>query len=177
MYPVLVVKSLLSRVIFGIGMLMCMQIPEFIKQFAFALKGYVLALEEQVLEMQNIALRFSYTNAQALLLEHQQNAQDSVREIATSQLVVLSKYQILEPLSANFFDLNVFLQAWHIFQPQLRPILDLVIKEFQWGIPLTSMALVFGITGGLVLSYSVDLIVFSAGYFLKKNKRSTNKTV
>jgi len=169
MNPVLIVKSLLSRVMFGIGLITCMQIPEFIKQFNLTLKGYVLALEEQVLEMQNIALHFSYASARAMVLEHQQNAQDSVREIATSQLTLLNNYETLKLISANFLDLNVFLQGWHIFQPQLRPILNLVIQEFQWGIPLTLTALVFGIIGGLVLSYSVDFIVLSAGY-LKKIK-------
>ena len=148
----MILKQLLDKIFFAIGVIVFLQMPHFIDQYTQRIGGFAESKIQQLEEYQIIAEN-NYDGNISLLIEKFKNSQDKAIQqtgeniSATQQDVFLlnDEIQLLE--SEGLFKKVIFLTT------NLRyNIAKGALSTFQPGIPLNLWALVYGLIGGVLFS-------------------------
>ena len=147
-----VINGLFQRLLFTGGLLLFMQLPQFIGHYSQHLAGYYQSQQRQLQQYQTIAdLNFN-GQLDLLIRDFQASSSLSVQQVASQiqhlqrdvpqlqqQLQLLSQGDYLQQLSflSRHIDSDIALNTWQLFQP---------------GLPLTRAALVTGLVGGITVN-------------------------
>ncbi|MFK8013251.1 MAG: DUF2937 family protein [Marinicellaceae bacterium] len=148
----MIVKQLLDKICFAIGVIVFLQLPHFIDQYTQRIGGYAESKIQQLEQYQEIAEN-NYEGNINLLIDNFKNSQDpaiqqtgeSISETQQDVFVLNDEIKILE--TDGLFKKVMFLST------NLRyNIAKGTLGTFQPGIPLNIWAFVYGLIGGVLFS-------------------------
>ena len=147
-----IIKGLLDRILFAIGVLLFMQAPHFVDQYTQRLGGFYQAQVEHLRQYQNIADEQFGGDLEALISEFNSSGRESVKQ--TAGAIQKNKAQIgqlksdLEVLEGNQFVSKVV----HLVSNLHYSVAKETARVFTPGMPFTYEALLCGLLGGILFS-------------------------
>ena len=146
------IKSLIDKIFFAIGVIVFLQLPHFIDQYTQRIGGYTESKIQQLEEYQLIAEN-NYDGNLNLLIENFKKSDDKAiqqtgENISTTQQDVVVLNDEIKTLEGDgLFSKVVFLSTNLRFN-----IAKGTMGTFQPGVPLNLWAFVYGLIGGILFS-------------------------
>lgn len=154
------VLNLLDKLVFGVSLLLALQIPLLADHYQQFLAGYYQATKVQVDGYKAVAARHQYNDVQSMIDEHLNNISASVRADAEQKLKTLQEFKSVEQSIEVFNSSNIINKTIHMFNPNRTATLTKTLEHFKPGIPITLDGLVFGVITGLVLNLFFTLPIY-----------------
>lgn len=173
------IGPLLDKLLFGLTLLLALQVPQLADHYQQFLSGWFESTQWQVEGYEATAKEFGYADAAAMIEQHQQNSEPSVRADAEQKLATLALYDELKTGISLFREGNLLSQSIYMFAPSRYNYLEKTIDNFKPGIPLTTSGLLFGAIVGLMLNLIVTqpFLFFIRRRKVKHSKLSSEKTL
>ncbi|WP_428033678.1 DUF2937 family protein [Amphritea sp.] len=146
------IGRLLDKLIFGVTLLLALQIPQLADHYQQYLAGMYESTEWQVESYEATAKRFGYADIRSMIKQHQQNSEPSVRADAQQKLATLELYDELQQGIAVFANGDLLSKSLYMFNPARYHLLEKTLDNFKPGIPLTTEGMLFGVITGLLLN-------------------------
>ena len=171
-----IIKGLLDRILFAVGVLIFMQAPHFVDQYTQRLGGFYQAQTEHLRQYQNIANDQYGGDLEALISEFNSSGRESVKQTAgairENQAQVDKLKSDLQVLEHQPF----FSKLVHLSANMRYSIAKETARVFTPGMPFTMEAFVCGLLGGILFS----VIFYGIAKFPKlfsRNDTQNNKPV
>ena len=147
-----IIKGLVDRILFAIGVLAFMQAPHFVDQYTQRLGGFYQAQAEHLRQYQNIADQQYSGDLQALIEEFNASGRESVQQ--TAGAIRSNREQVAElKIDLQILERGEFVSKLVHLASNLRySIAKETARVFTPGLPLTLEALVCGLLGGILFS-------------------------
>ncbi|MBT0585098.1 DUF2937 family protein [Alteromonas oceanisediminis] len=150
------ISAAVERLIFGILLLACLQVPILSEHYLQYLSGYYAATQTQVKRFEALAAENNYPSVEALIVALERNTEAVVRNDAADKRRLLAEHAAIaadiERLkNGHYFNRLVFLAS-----PSQYDRLADVLKNFRPGIPInvTDVALAAGV------ALSISLLLY-----------------
>ncbi len=167
-----IIKGLLDRIIFAIGVLLFMQVPHFIDQYEQRLGGYYQAQVKNLAQYQQIANQQHQGNLSALIDEFESSSKRSVQQTGNHVLEMSEQTEQLKNDVMVLANDSFVIKFSHVVTTLKVDIARAVIQTYNPAFPLSVEGLVSGLLGGVVLS-----LLFNALFgFPKIFSTKTNTT-
>lgn len=150
-------KRLLDKLIFGLALLLCLQVPLLADHYQQFLAGQLDATQWQVDGYEKNAKSHGYADAREMIAHHEQNAVESVRADAQQKLKTLDMFDNLKYGLSVFAKGNLLEKAYYMFHPDRHAVLEKTLQNFKPGVPLGTEELVFGVVAALILNLLIVL--------------------
>jgi len=169
-----IIKGLLDRIIFAVGVLLFMQVPHFIDQYEQRLGGYYQAQVKNLAQYQQIANQQHQGNLSALIDEFESSSKRSVQQTGShvremSEQTEQLKNDVLVLASDSFI-----MKFSHVVTTLKVDIARAVIQTYKPAFPLSVEGLVCGLLGGVILSLLFNAL-FSFPKILSTKTDQTKK--
>ena len=147
-----IIKGLLDRIFFAAGVLIFMQVPNFVDQYTQRLGGFYQAQAEYMRQYQNIADNQHAGDLEALIGEFNSSNRTSVQQTGEAILENRSQVQQLKSDLA-VLESNQFLpKVVHLMSNMRYGIARETARVFTPGMPFSIEALVSGLFGGMMFT-------------------------
>lgn len=153
----MVIGRLLDKLMFGVTLLLALQIPQLADHYQQYLAGMYESTKWQVEGYAATARQFGYPDSRSMIRQHQQNSEASVRADAGQKLATLDLFDELHQGIALFEQGNLLSKTLYMFTPSRRHYLEKTLDNFKPGIPLTIEGALFGVIIGLLLNLMMTL--------------------
>jgi len=146
------INGLLQRLLFTFGVMLFMQLPQFIDHYSQQLSGYYLAQQNQLQQFQLIADRNFNGQLDTLIADFKASPAPAVQQVGKQ---VLTLQQSLPELAT---DLTILTEGSYInkltyFITRIdSKLAENTLSLFTPGIPLSQAAIVMGLIGGITLN-------------------------
>ncbi len=171
-----IIKGLLDRVLFAVGVLLFMQVPHFVDQYTQRLGGYYQAQVNHLDQYRQIAKKQHQGNLNALIQEFVSSDQASVREtgnnisnIREQAKSVKDDLYVLDhkPLASKLI---------HLATATRYDIAQQTLTNYKPGVPFSIESLVCALLGGVLMSMLFNSFLFVPKLFKRKprNNKSSN---
>lgn len=167
---------LLDKLIFGLALLLCLQVPLLADHYQQFLAGQLDATQWQVEGYENNAKSHGYTDAREMIAHHGNNAVESVRADAQQKLETLDQFDSLTYGLSVFAKGNLLEKAYYMFHPDRYAVLEKTLQNFKPGVPLGTEGLVFGVVAALILNVVIVLPFWVLGRLLFKKPQHHYQT-
>ncbi len=172
-----IVKGLIDRIIFTLGVLLFMQAPHFIDQYEQRLGGYYQAQLSHLQRYQQIADQQHRGSLSALIEEFESSNQRSVQHTGKNIREIDSQVQQLKT-DVDVLANNSFVSKLSYLVTTVKlDIAQAVIKSFKPAMPLSTEAVICGLTGGVLLSLLFNLCFSFPRIPSRKNKQTKKNNV
>ena len=158
------INGLLQRLLFTFGVILFMQLPQFIDHYSQQLSGYYLAQQNQLKQFQLIADSNFNGQLNKLVIDFRESPAPAVQQVGKQ---VLTLQQSVPALAADLTMLTEGNYAHKLiyFLTRIdRTLAENTLSIFTPGIPLSQAAIVTGLIGGIVLNllwlFSLKLLMF-----------------
>ncbi|KXO13952.1 hypothetical protein AKG98_14 [Moritella sp. JT01] len=169
------IHGLLQRLLFTIGVMLFMQLPQFIDHYSQQLSGYYLAQQNQLQQFQLIADTNFNGQLDTLIADFKSSPAPAVQQVGKQ---VLTLQQSLPELAT---DLTILTEGSYInkltyFVTRIdSKLAENTLSLFTPGIPLSQAAIVTGLIGGITLNlfwlFSLKLLTLMfARFHIRGNK-------
>ncbi len=169
-------KRLLDKLIFGLALLLCLQVPLLADHYQQFLAGQLDATQWQVEGYEKNAKNHGYADVREMIAHHEQNAVESVRADAQQKRETLDMLDSLKYGLSVFAKGNILEKAYYMFHPDRHAILEKTLQNFKPGVPLGTEGLVFGLVTALILNFIIVLPFWALGRLLFKKPRDRYDT-
>ena len=167
------IKNLLDKIFFAVGVMLFLQLPHFIDQYTQRMGGYASSQQQQIKEYQLIADQHFNGDLNAYLQRLQQNTDPAIAKSADQM------NQRIKSAAAINNELQVFEQEalWYqipYFITHIR--MDLAkgtAQNFAPGVPINLWAWGYGLLGGLLSSLLFNGIIRIPKAFKRKPTQQT----
>lgn len=152
--------GLLDRVLFALGLLLALQIPQFLDHYTQRYAGYRDAVADSVAEYQRTADRHYGGNLDGLVTDLREAPGGGVKEIGDKLQRDRDK---LAEMDANLLILrgdSLWAKLRHLALDADRSLARGALEDFKPGLPLTTDALICGAIGALLLSALFNALVW-----------------
>ena len=146
------IKGLLDRIVFAVGVLLFMQVPHFIDQYEQRLGGYYQAQVKHLEQYQNIANQQHQGSLSALIREFESSVKPSVQQTAAHLRTLDEQAKALKKDVDVLANDSFVEKVSHMVVSVKVDIAHAVIQSYTPAFPLTLAALVCGLLGGVLLS-------------------------
>ncbi|WP_419572002.1 DUF2937 family protein [Rheinheimera sp.] len=146
------IKRLLDKLVFGAALLLSLQLPLLAEHYHQYLAGFYQATQLQVDGYSATAKAHQFADLDAMIAQHLQNPEPSVRDDARQKQATVDLLQELQAGIYTFEQGYLPEKLWFMLQPKRLPQLQAVVKNFTPGIPLTGEALLFAVLCALLLN-------------------------
>lgn len=155
-----IITSLCDKIIFSIGVVICLQIPAFLVQYQQAIQGFEVALAEQITGIQKNADQFYQGSIRSLIDDYKQNGNPTVQGMAKHIENTLIRKRAVEQ-DRLYFSTHSFWQNMFYFLKNTKAgLIDSTLKAFKPSIPLDWHAFICGIIGGTLMSLLFNLVCY-----------------
>ncbi len=147
-----IIKALFDRLLFTAGVLVFLQLPNFVDQYTQRMGGYYQAQVESFQQYQGIANQQFNGDMQALISEFNSSSRQSVKQ--TGNAIQNNRDQI-EGLKEELYTLENSQFAYkviHLITSVRYNIARETLRTYTPGVPFTSEALLCGLSGGIIFS-------------------------
>jgi hypothetical protein len=158
-----VLRGYLRLVVFAVGLLVGVQAPGFVDQYAKRVSAHYLEAQHNFAGFQQAANQYFNGDVNALVAHH----------LASSDVVFKGEAKTIGDLFARIRALRAELAALsgssiarltHILVNPDRDILQETVAAYSYTVPLSPEAIAYGVITGLIMALVVELIL--AGLFL-----------
>ncbi len=163
-----IVRGLLDRVCFALGVLLFMQVPHFIDQYTQRLGGFYQAQIEHLHQYQDIANKQHQGDLEKLIQEFESSHRNSVREAGTNIRNLHIASQTLKNEVQVLEGNNFVYKIYHLFTGAHYDIAGETLRIYKPGVPLSVEGLLCGFVGGVLLSLLFNALLM----MLKISKKS-----
>lgn len=168
--------QLLDKLIFGLALLVCLQVPLLADHYQQFIAGQLDATQWQVDGYEANAKQHGYANARAMITHHQHNDVASVRADALQKLETLDNFDRLTDSLLIFQEGNLLEKSYYMFHPDQYAVLEKTLQNFKPGLPLGTEGLVFGVVAALILNMVVVLPFWLLSRLFFKKPQSRYQT-
>jgi hypothetical protein len=147
-----IIKGLLDRVLFALGVLLFMQVPHFVDQYTQRLGGYYQAQVNHLDQYQQIAKKQHQGNLDALIREFTSSDQAAVRD--TGNNISIIKRQA-EAVKNDLYVLDhkpLAVKLLHLTTGARYDIAQQTLTNYKPGVPFSMESLVCALLGGVLMS-------------------------
>ena len=168
-------KTYLRMVIFAAGILLGIQIPSFVEQYAQRVHAHLQEAQSIFAEFQKTADRF-FDGSIEKLIHHYQTANDAV--FNADALTIERIYDRLAHLRAEHaaLDRPLAFRIFHVLFNADRVLLHESITHFTYTVPLQPQAIGCGLILGVAACLILDGIMFAVGR-MAVNRRGRQATL
>ena len=151
-------KGYLRLVVFTVGLLIGVQVPGFVDQYAKRVSAHYIEAKQNFAGFQQAADQYFNGDIEALVAHH----------LASPDVVFKGEAKTIGDLFARIKALAAELDAMsgpaisrlaHIAVNPNRQILQETITAYSYTVPLSPDAIVYGVSAGLLLSLAIELIL------------------
>lgn len=151
--------GLAEKLVFSALLLLGMQLPNFILQYQQVVTAHLVEAENQLRQYQAIADRFYSGNIQNLVREHRHNPATAIRAEAGIINRLMRRRDYLQKQVTELKNKQFFKQIW-LFSKQVDAEMTReVLNGYIWTVPLTSDAIISGLTLALSMNLSIYLML------------------
>lgn len=169
-----VIKGLLDRVCFAVGVLLFMQVPHFVDQYTQYLCDYYQVQMGHLDQYQQIANKQYQGDLDALIEDFESNARVSVQQAGNNIRKIrdesISLQSDIDVLESNQF---VFKLA-HLAIGVHYGVAKETVRIYKPSIPISIEGFICGLIGGVFLSLFFNLFFQFPRLFRRKEKKSIN---
>lgn len=169
------IKGLVDRVIFTLGVLLFMQVPHFIDQYEQRIGGYYQAQVSHLDRYQQIADKQYNGNLMELIKDYESNSRAAVQQIAHNVHGIRIQADALKKDIDVLASDSLLPKISHLIISIRFDIAQAVAKTYQPAFPLTIEAFVSGMFGGVFLSVLFNACIGFPRLFQGKNKHTKEK--
>ena len=163
-------RSYLRLVLFAVGLLVGVQVPGVINDYAQRVEAHRLEAQQSLRGFSETAQRFFNGDLQALVAHYRASEEPVFRSDAASIGALLARNQLLErewqALQGPWYE-----KAWHVLakaDPQLR---QETLNGYSYQVLLAPEAIAWGIACALLLAWVVESIILFIGWTLWFGRR------
>ncbi len=142
----------LDKLVFSILLLASFQLPLLANDYLQLVNGYFLSTQSQVEAYQLNAQRHEYADVYAMIEDFKHNSNSAVRSDALLKEQTMQEYQHLAEALQTLKHGNWLEKIRFMLSPYNWPLLREVSLNFQPGIPLNVMAVIYSFVTALLLS-------------------------
>ena len=167
--------SYLRLVLFAAGLLIGVQVPGFINDYAKRVEAHLIEAQQAMKGFKATAQQFFNGDVQALI-QHYRNSQDPVfRSDADSVNNLITRAQILDR-EWQALQGPWYAKAWHVFTAANPEIRMETWNGYSWQVLLTPEVIGWGLMGALLLSLVIESIVVFIDWLAvgRRHKRAVN---
>lgn len=155
-------RSYIRLVLFAIGLLVGVQVPGFIKDYALRVDAHRAEAAQALDGYRSTAGQYFRGDLNALVAHYRgspdpvfQRDGDNVERVLRRAQLFDREWQILQG--------PWYVRAWHLFSAPNRELLEETLGGYSYQVLLSPEAIGWAIGGGLLLSWIVELIMVSIG--------------
>jgi hypothetical protein len=167
-----IIKGLLDRVLFALGVLLFMQVPHFVDQYTQRLGGYYQAQVNHLDQYQQIAKKQHQGNLDALIQEFMSSDRASVRETGNNISVIRGQAGSLKNDLYVLDHKPLALKLMHLATGARYDIAQQTLTNYKPGVPFSFESLVCALLGGVFMSMLFNSFLFVPGLFKRKPKQA-----
>ncbi len=169
------IKNLLDKIFFAVGVIIFLQIPHFINQYAQRMGGFIDSQKEQIAEYQAIANRHFDGNLNAYINRLKTNSDPAIIASADQIEHSLSNSQKMSAELLVYQQEPLWYQMPYFFGHMRVNLAKGTFYQFQPGLPINLWAWGYGLIGGLLFSLLFSSITKTPTAIQKlRNKRQLN---
>ncbi|MDW3094234.1 MAG: DUF2937 family protein [Gammaproteobacteria bacterium] len=163
-----IIKGLLDRVLFALGVLLFMQAPHFVDQYSQRLGGYYQAQLNHLEQYQKIAQTQHQGNLDLLIQEFASSDKTSVRATGRNISIVREQTKTVKSdLDVLEYKPFVF-KVMHLFMSMRYEIAQQTFVNYKPGVPFSIEAFVCALLGGVLMSSLFNSFLFVPRLFKRK---------
>ena len=170
-----IIRGLLDRVCFAVGVLLFMQVPHFIDQYTQRLGGFYQAQLEHLHQYQDIANNQHQGDLNKLIQEFESSHRNSVREAGANirhlHTATESLKSEVEVLEGNNFVYKIL----HLVTGVHYNIASETLRIYKPGIPISVEGILCGLIGGVLLSLLFNAVMMVPKLSRKSQPQKLNK--
>ncbi len=166
-----IIKGLLDRMLFAVGVLLFMQVPHFVDQYTQRLGGYHQAQVKHLDQYQRIAQNQHQGNLDALIQEFMSSDQASVRETGNNISVIRGQAQSLKNDLYVFDNKPLTFKLIHLATNVRYDIAQQTLTNYKPGVPFSIESLVCALLGGVLMSMLFNSLLFVPKLLSRKPKK------
>lgn len=158
-------RSYLRLALFAVGLLVGVQIPGFIDDYAKRVEAHRLESEESLRGFRETAQRFFNGDLAALVAHYRASTDDVMRSDADSVAHLVNRNLLLE---GEWLAMQGpwYAQIVHLATDADPALLEETKAAYSYQVMLAPEAIAWGLGCGLLLAWLVELIVLAAGWTL-----------
>ncbi|MBF7071984.1 DUF2937 family protein [Glaciecola sp. MH2013] len=164
------ILSTLDKLFFGLTLLFALQVPQFTDQYYQFIAGVQSSNQWQIDGYQQVANKYNYASIEAMIAHHLNNEVDSVRDDALQKQQTIARFNAIENGLSIFEKGNLLQKLAYIASANGREFVGPTLKQFSFGLPISTEGIVFGVVFGLLLN-----LLFSAPARVIVKKRKARK--
>ncbi len=168
-----ILVNVFDKIIFATIFILALQVPILADHYRQYLAGYHDATAQNVAEYEQLANRYGYASADAMIEDLQKNNEPVVREDATNKAQQIQQLAVIKQGIATLDNGNYFSQAWYMFTPARFTTLKRVAENFSPSVPLSPTAVIFS----LVVAILANLLIWTPALCVKGVKRFRKKSI
>ncbi len=169
-----IIKGLLDRVLFAVGVLLFMQVPHFVDQYTQRLGGYYQAQVNHLDQYQQIAKKQHQGNLDGLIQEFMSSEKASVRETGNNISVIRGEAKSLKDDLYVLDHKSLASKLMHLATSTRYDIAEQTLTNYKPGVPFSIESLVCALLGGVFMSMLFNSVLFVPRLFKRKPKKVSN---
>lgn len=171
-----IIKGLLDRVLFAVGVLLFMQVPHFVDQYTQRLGGYYQAQVNHLDQYQKIANKQHQGDLDALIREFKSSEKMSVRE--TGNNISDSRAQA-KSVQDDLYVLDhqpLAVKLMHLATGTRYSIAQQTLTHYKPGVPFSIESMICALLGGVLMSMLFNSFLFVPKLFSRKPRQVASKS-
>ena len=160
----------LRLIIFAAGLLVGVQVPGFVDQYAKRVSAHQIEARENFRGFQEIADKYFKGDVEALIAHHSASDDRAFKDEAAT---IRTIYDRLASLTAELAAMrgSLLSQIAHVAFRSNRALLNETSTEYSYTVPLSPAAIISGIVIGAVLAMLVESLLAGCAYALRPRRR------
>lgn len=165
------IYSTIDKLFFGLTLLFALQVPQLADQYHQFIAGAYDANQWQIDGYQTTADKYGYPSIDDMIEHHLKNDVESVRDDAIQKQSTLQRQNDLGKGLQVFAEGNLIEKIGFMLSPSGWPYLDKTLKQFTFGLPISTEGILFGVILGLLL----NLIISAPTQIVVRKRRARKK--
>ncbi|MFT5879870.1 MAG: cell division protein FtsB [Moritella sp.] len=146
------INGLLQRLLFTLGFILFMQLPQFIDHYTQHLAGYYNAQQDQLRQYAAIAELNFNGQLNTLIAEFKLNASPEIQQVGKQVATLKASVKSLRQDVATLTDGDYLTQLYFLAKNINSSLAQSTLQRLKPGIPLSKAALITGVVGGLLIN-------------------------
>ena len=158
-------RGYLRLVVFAFGLLVGVQVPGFVDDYAKRVAAHRAESEESLLGFRETAARFFNADLNALVAHYRASSDEVMRSDADSTSHLVTRAELLE---AEWLAMQGpwYAQIWHLATAADQALLQETYDAYTYQVLLAPQAIAWALGVGLVLAWLAELIALGIGWTL-----------
>lgn len=170
-------RGYLRLVLFGLGLLVGVQVPGFIDDYGKRVAAHRAESEESLSGFRETAARFFNGDLTALVAHYRASTDEVMHSDADSVAHLVRRAELLE---GEWLAMQGpwYAQVLHLASAADQKLLDDTVEAYSYQVLLAPQAIAWGLACGLLLAWLVELLLLGAGWTLgfgRKHKLIVNE--